>query len=422
MTEQLKNGSEAYANTSAETRLSTHAILYMLAGIKGLGHTSRALAINHFLAKDTPIIYSAAPIVHPFLKESISLQTNAQVIPLLYTRDTKDENLRRDYFLEHNQPLFSTLNHADFLVLDYLAEIMFLEQYRIERGLDRMPLLGIYHSFEGDYSQDPDILGWQAEQRKVADILDAVFLIDPIRPDKNPFYTKNATYIIPCPPIVRPVTKSTEVVKAEYGIDPSKKCILIEGGIRVRPNLVEFIKSVTRDYRSDVTFVIQGEVGNIPDHQYPDNVVFLPKVINDIHHLIAASDGVICKPGMQTLSECLAYRTPILFLPDIDIERKIKVIMLRTIIGDNNPVLLDLEKDIGNQLDRWMDRHDVIKDCFQGIRADGAAFVADKLMQFRDATVSETQHVFQTQEMIKTHNSPFSMTEGNDDYQDIEYE
>lgn len=362
---------------------SPETLLYFLSSSLGLGHASRAVAVAQEFSKisDTAIVFGAHPKAHQFLAENTK---GAQILKLDYY-PAMDHN----QFASTNKDLFDLLPQSSIVVNDFLVQIPAVRQ-AIAEHMPSLPLVGVYHSIFGYPMDDVGVRAYQDSYRSVTESLDALFLGEPKPAHLRPYEIDSGTTIIPCDPIVRPVTKDAVTVKQELGLELDENFIYIQGGMSGSAELHEFAQTLGEFSMHGLRLVAapmlrSGEQLNIGDQ----SVVHMPKRM-DGQNIVAASVGVISKPGMGTLGEAIAARKPVLFVGDEDPERKVKYQMLRDILGNELPFLLHSRESLAIQIKNWLAASNEISSRFVDIPCDGAATVAQYLAHWNKNSLQDT--------------------------------
>jgi len=389
---------------SAEVDKPEPRLIYLLSSKKGLGHASRAIAVVEKMSpKAGEVIFGGYPQIKDYLEAGLGQEVDFQDLsydfsPSSMPRTEEEMDSARITFVESNSDLLKKIKEENpsVLLTDFLAQAPLLREYIEENQLDTK-LIGIYHSLErSDHDETgSSIDAWQENISKVVDAMDVLFLVELNKRLRPPYITDSGTLVCPVGPLVREVTRHSQEIKSELGIEENQEYILVQAGMRGNGALSNFIRqAASSDQLKEKVFVIMYWDDEFKDNlEGVDNVRYLPKA-PDGHNYVANAAGVIGKPGMQTLSECVAYRTPILFVDDPHPERQIKIDMLQQIVKEAgiDEVVLDLEGDVGSQVIRWIEQHDKYKKAFGEIPEDSSYLVAQLLERIEAEGLVQTEN------------------------------
>ncbi|MBM3282980.1 UDP-N-acetylglucosamine--N-acetylmuramyl-(pentapeptide) pyrophosphoryl-undecaprenol N-acetylglucosamine transferase [Candidatus Gottesmanbacteria bacterium] len=374
---------------SEELLSGQSSILYLLSTKKGFGHITRAVAIAHRLPSQNPICFGVYPHAREFISGNLR-ERNISFIDCSYdfsqsNYDREQNVANREKFFQDNLEMMSLVDKSNLIVTDFIAPIVFIRDAVDAKEDSNTLLVGVYHSFNGYHPLDEELTEWQSKTAQVVDALDVVFLVEPLRKPRSPYLTQRGTLVIPCGPVVRDVTKDRDTVKKDIGLSPTDEFVLIQAGMKGSKEIKQIIETVGTYLKQTglKAVILRGDMDIARDrYDFDKQIVILPETVEG-HNLVAAARGVIAKPGMQTLSECIAYKTPLLFVSDPHPERKLKIEMLRDISGRNIPTVLDLNEDPSAQIRKWLEHHDEIQSAYSMIACNGAQVIADTLQRFQ---------------------------------------
>jgi hypothetical protein len=244
----------------------------------------------------------------------------------------------------------------------------------MEKGGVSLPFVGVYHSIDGYNSDNQEITKFQRDFMLAARQLDYLFLSEP-KPEHGPSYALDSgTTVIPVDPIVRQPTLDAATVKAQLGLDPEDEFIYLQGGGRINGQELEQVAlSLQNVSLGGLRIVTALNGSNHTDGN--SNVVYI-RPRHDGHNLIAASAGVISKPGMGIVCEAIASRKPLLLVDYPTAEARTKFEMMRDILGGDLSFRLDIGAETQPQIARWLDQSNDISDRFASIPCMGARIVA----------------------------------------------
>jgi hypothetical protein len=348
-------------------------ILYFLSSTSGLGHASRAVAIAQEMAfhNEASITFAAHPNAHEFLHNNLAhTGLDYEVASLNYAAFMPD-----DEFVAINGPIFGRLSCSNVVTNDFLTQINSVRTALSDQSLTA-PLVGVYHSIEGYAVDDIGVKTYQDAYRAIAKSLHVLFLAEPKLTHMAPYEMDNGTLVVPCDPVVRKPTKSPEQVKLELGLQPEDEFIFVQGGMSGSGELREFIDSLSGLSIKGLKLVLAPFRAGLEQFTLDgEHVIHMPKRM-DAQNIVAASQGIISKPGMGIMGEAIANAKPLLFVHDYDPERIVKYVMLQQILGNELPFLLTTEKPIMPQINDWLEAAPEISQQFSAIPCEGAAKLA----------------------------------------------
>lgn len=362
------------------TTLDTHErdkndVTYLLSSKVGLGHSSRAVAIAQEMDGDAFIQFATQPPVRNFISENLADgQTGFEFVDLNY-----DAEMEAHDFLSNNLTLIGALALSGEIVLnDFVLQAIHLRQAP-EFLMHNKQMVGIYHTIEACRATTPETQSYIDRYLKIAQCMDHIFLAETKPARRKPYQLQSGTRVIPCEPVIRSLTKDSHAVKTELGLRPNDDFLLIQGGMKGNEALRQLLRTLPELAQGDLKIVLAPY-----DMQYDqdilenEDVVFIDHRI-DGHNVVAASSGVITKPGMQILCEAIGYRVPVLFVDDTDPERQLKLTMVEDVLGDELPFKIDTETELRSQISDWLEHSAEITERFEQIPCEGAKYVAEEL-------------------------------------------
>lgn len=347
-------------------------IAYVLSSFYGFGHSSRAIAIAQALAPAQPITFIARVPVHDFLRANLDeYDAPIGLVEPDYEKLTPDEE-----YIVRNQHLSDVIGNAKVVVNDFHMQIPALRALMNKSGV-RLPFIGVYHSISGYESEDDDVNTFQNQFLQLAEGLDYLFLAEPKITHEAPYELDSGTQVIPCAPIVRKPSVDPAEVKQRFGMGPDEEFIYVQGGGLLSGSELEY---VARSLQSVMlnglkVVIVRRDIEQVVSN---DNTVYVPPS-TDGHNVIAASAGVITKPGMGTIAEAIAARKPLLLVDYPTPEAKAKYAMMNQILGDDLVFRLNVAQELASQIINWLDQSSEIQDKLSKIRCDGAQTVASAL-------------------------------------------
>lgn len=350
-------------------------VLYLLSSKYGLGHASRAVAIAQHLGETLPITFAADERVYDFMDDQLGDSgVQYKFVPISY-----DKDMPKNVFWDENKPVLKRAKRAAMVINDFLVQVPYVREYLSEHDIRKM-LVGIYHSIDGYDSESAGVAEYREKYRVAAKVLDFLFLAQPKEEYQPPYALPEGTLVIPCSPVVRSITKTEQEVKAELGLAEDEDFILIQGGMMGNKQLQTAITSLAQ-------MTIQGVRRVFVPYRMPydheameatDTVVIPARF--DAHNLVAASSGLITKPGMQIICEAIAYQRPILTVDDADPERQLKIAMLGDILGEDLPYFLDVDTSMDHQIEHWRAKSQEIIERFARVDCNGAREISQVLI------------------------------------------
>lgn len=385
---------ESQSSFSAEPKEQDNSLkplLYLLSSKKGWGHITRAAAIAQRLPTITPICFGIYGHAQNFIEDNLK-RTNISFVSCNYDVsqtdiDFSNHDAEKIRFLQSNPGLPDLVASTRIILTDFLAPSIFIRDLIEEMPQSDHLIVGIYHSFDGYNPLEANVREWQAKTAHIVDSFDLAFLIEPKLAHSAPYFTNKGTLIIPCGPVVRDVTKNAEVVKRELGFGPDDDFVVIQAGMRGSKELTQFLDPMISPLQGLGLKIVlmHGDMEVTQEFvgRYP-SIVILPST-HEGQNIMAAASGVIAKPGMQTLSECLAYRTPLLFVNDNHPERKLKIQMLKEVTNDQTiPIVLSNDDNSPEQVVQWFRNRQKIISAYTKIDCNGADVIAQTISQLQE--------------------------------------
>jgi hypothetical protein len=359
-------------------------LAYVLSSMYGFGHSARAIAVAHALNPVQPITFIAkgAPS-HKFLKNNLTGYESR----LSFVEPDAERPMTDEEFELENQHLVEIFARAGAIVNDFNHQIPGLRSLMAQSGVEA-PLVGIYHSVSGYSSVDETITRLQKNFMQGAQGFDYLFLMEPKTRHEPSYALESGTQVVPIDPIVRRPDLTAEEVKIQLGLDPDDEFVYVQGGGQINGEELEVVgrwlhSSSLRGLRAVVAFN-----GTLQSVSAGTTTYIKPR--SDGHNLIAASVGVISKPGMGTISEAIANRKPLLLVDYPGAEAQSKFEIIKHILGDDVPFRLDVARHIGPQITRWLEAGSEISSRLSTVPCEGASLVAHALrdmQQFESSAV-----------------------------------
>jgi|GEM_PF-1584891 len=353
-------------------------LLYLISSSSGYGHLSRAVAIAHELDQATPVTLMSHTAGHQFLLDNLAHSSlNFRLEPLYYGFNISDEA-----FLEANSVLRDELTKRPVVVNDFFTQIPAIRSIPGYDQSDQL-VVGVYHSMDGYHTDDLEIKAYQERYKKIARTHDVVFLTEPRTHHKQPYELDESTIVIPCDPVVRKADKDPELVKRELGLSPEDEFIYVQGGMTGSKELRNLVISMGSVSLSGLKIVMTPCTSVSSQLVIDNGNIISVSHRMDAQNIVAASAGVISKPGMGILCEAIDNKKPLLLVDDAGPERKLKYAMLHELLGDDLPYRIYEDRPITRQIEAWQDNAEEISQRFSQVPCEGARKISQMLRRMR---------------------------------------
>lgn len=213
---------------------------------------------------------------------------------------------------------------------------------------------------------------------------DIFFHINLTQPTCSP--KMGCTYI-PTPVVKRELTMNKTEVNRILGLEPDEKFILIHAGSAVMENvysyLYKFYETINH-LKTPYKIVVASGIEN-NRFSFKSSITHAPLFKNGID-LVNASELVLSKPGMGILQDCIATKTPLLFLPGDFPERDLKIQLLDQLLGGNLPIVSKIScPALEESINQCLCLKEIYDKSYSRIPTNGADFIAKCLLLLKNA-------------------------------------
>lgn len=353
-------------------------LAFFTLGETGYGHTIRAGSIAERLSRNPnfEIIFLTHPNVsRELLEKRVFFNCPVRILPFNYQNPNESHKITSE--LPQN---------LTAIILDFPKQTW----PNFEQIYGNIPIVAIYHSLFSPVN-DEEISDFQEKKRRLLaeKNIQTLFLVVFDRCPNNPFYY-NDTLVIPIPPIIKEIDEEQQNrILRELELEKGRY-VLFTGGKEGNLIFNDLISNILSSQSSQNFFdffssrklklVINTNLDLLSNNP---NII----VINNTPHLaelIDAAKLVIAKPGMQTLSEAVGYRTPLIFLPDKHPERRLRILDIQGIYGHSHLTLhfnFTIE-DLFKAIQYALDKYEEIRNRLAEIPTNGAQIISEILTNY----------------------------------------
>jgi len=172
------------------------------------------------------------------------------------------------------------------------------------------------------------------------------------------------------PLIARKASLAKHQARLVLGLPDKAKIILLA----LREDDLSLVNRENIQHIKDYLFVLSSCRIDSP------NTIYIPEGTLNFENILVACDMVLSKPGYSLISECLANKIKILYVPREDFleDQSIE----KTFMNDMTSVRLPMDKFISGKWQQFLEKLDNKKENWTEYPANGADIIAEKILTF----------------------------------------